>query len=955
MNPTTFPHVSMHNNGFRWVIPIHRSAKNPALGPGWTGHGPMTQAEALDWQSKGYGIGIPGKAGINIDADLHDRETAEHALKRLCFYAQARVLVRVGRAPTWGAFFKYPSTVQLPLDTADRHRYLPRSSSWMPADPKDRVWNLDYRGPGQQMVLAGIHPDTGNPYRLWWVKHNAITDKLEYASVSPEDIAYGDIPSATLTVLQTWHDDVAAYIDANKVGALVRARGNSRHMPWALGIHDDPECRDGIERVRAVVARIKNDTRDYNWWRDVGLAIRAALPEDPVAAFQIWDAWSATNKLVDPFTGVETSCYQLRNDTRVMWDTLGIHDGDPNYHGKIGMGSLYHWAGASREDFDADPSQRLAEAQDQLPAVAGAQPLDALPPDAVLEIEEPEPAPENTVDPFAPPPPSPPPPVSSSSADPRANAGGIIAVLVDHIMAGATFPHLGLAFAAAVKAVEYPAHPVIIDDGEGRRLNTASIMVAGSSHGKNWPLKYLMAAIRAYAQLHPLLHGKIHTLSDTASAQGLHDALSDCSALMLAVDEIDQWIVEISDSKAQHANRQTGALFRQLMTGSLGTLPAKAYARGNAKTATANFRPAIPYPYFCVFGTCTHVALRAALDATSVHVGDFNRWEFHEGEAVLPLRNQTPASPQAVAPEYVYWCYRLLEHLHGAGTVPRTRWPSELPEPPGLASTSVAPDMPPIGAPEAPEGASGTSGASNGPTNLNPSHHLPLTPQAVAYAQRWNRDYDEQRRQLEGAGDDAGATAIGREGEVLTTYAGKHALSRDPTTGAVDVGDYEWADEVVRVLSRARRALVSKITVGASIDARLRAAIVEILGEEKYPADLTGTTRIRARARWAVDNTGVWSHTDIVKMLHKRGIPCAKRDVEEAFEALEQTNKIGVLRGMHSDIALMAARRQRDKKRAFTTLTSDGAKVLRDFMEKEKGSGVEPVAGRRAEYVWLVG
>ncbi|SHH20722.1 AAA family ATPase [Bradyrhizobium erythrophlei] len=208
------------------------------------------------WQAMGAGIGIKtGQGIVAIDADTTNLEWA--SLIQLEFFKRfGATPCRIGRFPkalylvAISSPMKYTRVEFGELDAKGRL--------------KDRVEILS---DGRQFVAHGIHPDTKAPYT--WTRPLVARDQLP--TFSPAEIV------AFLEELRTLLPAAKPLITEGATTDISQA-----------------SLRGPIDMVRRAVAATPNTSAAFGTreaYRDYGYAIRAALPDNEPAAFEIFSEW----------------------------------------------------------------------------------------------------------------------------------------------------------------------------------------------------------------------------------------------------------------------------------------------------------------------------------------------------------------------------------------------------------------------------------------------------------------------------------------------------------------------------------------------------------------------------------------------------------------------------------------------------------------------------------------
>lgn len=210
------------------------------------------------WQAMGAGVGIKcGQGIVGIDADTMSLDHA--ALIQMTVVKHFGMTpVRIGRFPkalylvAISAPMKYTRVEFGELDAKGRL--------------KDRVEILS---DGRQFVAAGIHPATKAPYT--WTRPLVARDQLSI--FTPAQIV------AFLEELRTLLPAARALISEGSATDISQA-----------------SLKGSIETVRKAVQATPNTSVAFGTreaYRDYGYAIRAALPDDERAAFEIFSEWCA--------------------------------------------------------------------------------------------------------------------------------------------------------------------------------------------------------------------------------------------------------------------------------------------------------------------------------------------------------------------------------------------------------------------------------------------------------------------------------------------------------------------------------------------------------------------------------------------------------------------------------------------------------------------------------------
>lgn len=217
-----------------------------------------TEDDVARWNEMGAGVGIKtGQGVVLIDADtVHEDRAA--IIKTQIEQHIGALPVRIGRYPKAGYLLRTDADFQYcRIEFGER-------------DPKGRLLErVEILSEGRQFVADGIHPNTLQPYR--WP-----TGLPPYA-----ELPY--VPGATLHALL---EALRPLLPA--AGELVRE--------GASGEYDQAAFRGDPAAVERAVRALPNTTelfptRDH--YRDVGYAIKAALPDDERLAFELFTDWAS--------------------------------------------------------------------------------------------------------------------------------------------------------------------------------------------------------------------------------------------------------------------------------------------------------------------------------------------------------------------------------------------------------------------------------------------------------------------------------------------------------------------------------------------------------------------------------------------------------------------------------------------------------------------------------------
>lgn len=223
----------------------------------WTQH--QTDPNDFDrWAAMGAGVGlVTGDGLLAIDADTTDEALAK-AIRDTIKEHLGPTPIRVGR---------YPKALYL-IRVTDPYSY--RRIEFGEPDANGNHERVEILSDRKFFVAEGIHPKTGKPYT--WPKE-----------ITP----YDDLPLFRPEQIDEMMDALRAVLPAaSKV--KIEGAGDTPINQEAL--------RGDIRSVRKAVAAIPNTSEHFptrEAYRDFGYAIKAALPDHPGEAFDIFADWCA--------------------------------------------------------------------------------------------------------------------------------------------------------------------------------------------------------------------------------------------------------------------------------------------------------------------------------------------------------------------------------------------------------------------------------------------------------------------------------------------------------------------------------------------------------------------------------------------------------------------------------------------------------------------------------------
>lgn len=212
------------------------------------------------WATMRAGVGIKTGQGLHlIDADTLN---AEHAkiIEAVIIEMIGVLPARIGQFPKIGYLIRVTGDMPyMRVEFGER-------------DEKGRLLDrVEILGEGRQFVAHGIHPKTRKPY-AW-----------------PHGIpAFDDIPTVPASVLVDTLKEIGRHLPQ---ASPLRIEGATSDSDV-----DQSKLRGDPAAVKAAIAALPNTTELFptrEAWRDVGYAIKAALPDDEDTALELFQDWSA--------------------------------------------------------------------------------------------------------------------------------------------------------------------------------------------------------------------------------------------------------------------------------------------------------------------------------------------------------------------------------------------------------------------------------------------------------------------------------------------------------------------------------------------------------------------------------------------------------------------------------------------------------------------------------------
>lgn len=215
--------------------------------------------DLVRWHDMGAGVGIKtGDMGDGTALVLLDADTKDHAeaVRDAIAASLGALPVRVGNYPKAGYLCRVRGAFQY-----QRIEFGQRDESNRLLD------RVEVLSDGRQFVAHGIHPKTGKPY-AW-----------------PKDVpAYADLPVFDPAQITGLLEDLRLKLPA--AGAVITEGATTAHSQGAL--------RGELEAVRRAVRATPNNHNTHpsrESYRDMGYAIKAALPDHPDEALELFQEW----------------------------------------------------------------------------------------------------------------------------------------------------------------------------------------------------------------------------------------------------------------------------------------------------------------------------------------------------------------------------------------------------------------------------------------------------------------------------------------------------------------------------------------------------------------------------------------------------------------------------------------------------------------------------------------
>lgn len=309
----------------------------------WTSRTTTTE-ETERWAGWGAGIGMQGRLFPAVDIDIEEEELADaieaealialgaaparfgRGARRLLVYrgagfAKRRLAFRLGRGSDGppgghgvrGEGLHHRRGDDLLDEGCERETAEPDAGS----DGADGIVHaVEFLGQGQQYVVEGIHPRTGQPY-AWRAGRSPATmggpDAL--CPIEPEEV-------------DAFYERITWMIEELYDGEIVGyGAGAGQGSGQGAGVWQEGLLAPSLDAIEQVLGAIENDV-DYDEWLSIMAAVKGAAGEGLVGlAKELFLDWSARNGKDDPEI-TESKWESLRPPFRVGWDSLARRASD---------------------------------------------------------------------------------------------------------------------------------------------------------------------------------------------------------------------------------------------------------------------------------------------------------------------------------------------------------------------------------------------------------------------------------------------------------------------------------------------------------------------------------------------------------------------------------------------------------------------------------------------------
>ncbi|HYC66586.1 DUF5906 domain-containing protein [Brevundimonas sp.] len=272
----------------------------------WTDH-TAVPADLAIWQGWGAGIGMQGRRFPALDIDIDEPALAEE-VHELATNTLGYAPCRFGNGPrrilvfAGAGFAKRALAFRRASDLAatGQDGGLPVAVELKAPKPQA----VEFLATGQQYVVEGIHPKTGQPYR--WSEGQ-----------SPVEIGAANLMVIQAQQLDEFYDRLEALLIARGYAVVSRREGRV----GGAQIAQESLLAPSFGAIRRAMASLPNEV-DYDGWLKVGAALKAAAgPENEADALELFLEWSLLWPTNTP-EGAEAKWQSLRPPFKVGWDFL---------------------------------------------------------------------------------------------------------------------------------------------------------------------------------------------------------------------------------------------------------------------------------------------------------------------------------------------------------------------------------------------------------------------------------------------------------------------------------------------------------------------------------------------------------------------------------------------------------------------------------------------------------
>ena len=342
MSTPTELRMKLRDAGFD---PIPTRGKNPGLVKDWAWQKLISAPDEhiAMWRKSfpdAINTGVLTRSTPALDIDILHQEGAEaiEALVQERFEERGYILTRIGKPPKRAILFR---TGEL----------FPKYKVELTAPDGSSGQKIELLADGQQVVVAGIHPETERPY--------------SWSGGEPWAIAHDELPYITREEAHKLVDDAADLLEREfGFKRTVGSNGNGKVAAEQGERHAGDEPHADAELLERALNVIPNNL-GWDEWNNVGMAIWRAT-NGSSSGFPIFDAWSRKSEKYDA------------KNTATKW--AAYFRSPPN---SIGAGSIFFMANEAKPGWRTDSPKEIPE-RDAPPII----------PDQGQEAAEPIPDPE---------------------------------------------------------------------------------------------------------------------------------------------------------------------------------------------------------------------------------------------------------------------------------------------------------------------------------------------------------------------------------------------------------------------------------------------------------------------------------------------------------------------------------------------------------------------------------